>query len=631
MKIPKFTTDKLYKNQTRTASETVNKCRTEKNVTPESVYNYDMAQAIKAAALTKNSYDSNKYKFQICGNESLLTPITKLKNNQCNTSDYNKISDSQKDLIKDIYKYINPGVFQFADLNEKTTREEILQELDKAKIRFVLSNIIPVRYADNPQKRDVSDYYDIIKSKTNEGLNIEKILLLIEAGKLSAGILQSYDKRTQLSDAACSDLNKILNSYIYKTDIQKEFIPEFENEKQAREKLTTGDVCSIQGRKYISIKLQNNKIKDLFITPKTYLELFPPFERYNNSQGAIEDCFLVATANSIYQNNASRHTILTMFKENDDGTVDVAVPGYKNENGNIILKNPKGFELKDVSNKIYNILASNSALAFACEGMRAIEALYAAKNKNDVNNEINKRVLYYNNRLQEMGDNSEIEKDNFLYTKSELELFLDFAKKYFNSGKSEQENELIVMQIRNPNCTFYMDDNVDYDNDGYSSEEKEYLKLLTQRYKEYLHKEGLQYTRFDAILPFNIYKHEAHGGFKIKNRDLTYLVGGNSGNAFNFFNLKRPVFEKNVTNLNDLLDLPNLTDRYIITCASSDSMPNLNGVLKSHTYIVKTEENGKNRKFFLVNPHQTGFKLPVLKEQLLYYFDNFYITQPEIE
>ncbi len=104
------------------------------------------------------------------------------------------------------------------------------------------------------------------------------------------------------------------------------YIKNFKTSDEALNALQTGDLCQIEGEKYISIKSQDGTIKPLNVTGDTFMMLFPPGDRFNIQQAQAGDCYLLTALNIMQSNPETREALYRCFVENDDGTVSVSIP-----------------------------------------------------------------------------------------------------------------------------------------------------------------------------------------------------------------------------------------------------------------------------------------------------------------
>lgn len=142
--------------------------------------------------------------------------------------------------------------------------------------------------------------------------NLKQIIDFISENGLSENILYSILTNGGINSKLTDDLNKIKMC-------GKDFIPEFKNDDEALEFTEEGDVFKTKDSDFAKIKTDEVTIKELKISPKTYLKLFPLAQRYMITQGFSGDCFLLSSLNAIFKHPKAKHNILSAFVESKDG------------------------------------------------------------------------------------------------------------------------------------------------------------------------------------------------------------------------------------------------------------------------------------------------------------------------
>lgn len=262
--------------------------------------------------------------------------------------------------------------------DKQKTLDEILEAYNKAAINMMIAKAYPFGLMNNEL---LDNETTVQKFKTQSGVEesyFDMLYDLVKDEKLSPSVLEGLSKQNSISRRTREDLDKLYEAYINNEDIVEKFVPKFENEEQALSSLPIGEVCQIGENEHISIKTKDDKIEDLFLTPETYFELFPPIERFATCQNEQGDCYLLASVDSIYQNPSTRHLVLRLFKENPDNTVDVVWRGWDDWDGKVFSVIPEDFALKDIQKQFEKEKWNNSRkLSKTCEAFRAIEILNA--------------------------------------------------------------------------------------------------------------------------------------------------------------------------------------------------------------------------------------------------------------
>lgn len=121
-------------------------------------------------------------------------------------------------------------------------------------------------------------------------------------------------------------LNPLITEELKAKDVE---IRTFKSKKEAIQNLKAGEVFSIAGENFISIKTQDSETTPLKITPETYKKLFPPVIGKVTTQNLSSDCYLLGVLNAMMNNPMGKAKILSMFEEKN-GNI------YLNyENGNV--------------------------------------------------------------------------------------------------------------------------------------------------------------------------------------------------------------------------------------------------------------------------------------------------------
>ena len=89
-----------------------------------------------------------------------------------------------------------------------------------------------------------------------------------------------------------------------------------------------GEVVEKDGSLYVN---DGNKLVKLNISAETYLELFPPVERYDINQNSIQDCYFVTGClTDMMKNGTAYAELLQMFSEDSNGNIMVKFAGSLN-------------------------------------------------------------------------------------------------------------------------------------------------------------------------------------------------------------------------------------------------------------------------------------------------------------
>lgn len=264
---------------------------------------------------TSNHYKSSfrPYRAKPEEREDLFVTLEHSKNQE----DFSKIKSFYGNIPK---TYNNYRIIR-SYLAKNRDHDSFLKGCSKNNIETTIANF---ETSQEGQQKQAQRIQRIFTQGGVDASNYEMILQLIDEGKISPLILDNKISQDGFSKNFIEDLDKIFAAKMEGKTLEETFVPKFDTIEDAALNLKTGEVCSISGDKNISIKLNSGEVKELSISPQTYLELFPPAQRFSLIQGLKGDCYVLAAIQALYENPSSRHIILEMFKENPDGTLDVS-------------------------------------------------------------------------------------------------------------------------------------------------------------------------------------------------------------------------------------------------------------------------------------------------------------------
>lgn len=167
------------------------------------------------------------------------------------------------------------------------------------------------------------------KAQQEVDVTVNKFLKLKEYGYAdNMDLSSSLAKTANINPALKDDIDKLYFAVTNKRNVQEEFIPQVKNQDEINA-LKPGDICVVGNSGKISIKLDNGNIEQLNISPETYMELFPPMERFSLQQQGVGDCYLVTGLHALNSTPEGRSMLLKQFSENADGSVGINIPNSK--------------------------------------------------------------------------------------------------------------------------------------------------------------------------------------------------------------------------------------------------------------------------------------------------------------
>ncbi len=548
-------------------------------------------------------------------------------------------------------KYSNPYTTN-SILNNKTTSDSVPDDLDRNNIQS-LYDYSKDRIKDlhecfmtcgRATPNGIRKNTDYIIAKISEGgpdaSYTEMILDLIKDKKLSPYVL--YPPTSQINRNVAADLDKLFEAYADSKDVKEVFVPKFKNIDEAANGIEIGDVCQIEGNKNISTKLPDGTIKELFITTDTFLELFPPVERFITQQSTkVGDCYLLSALDSIQQNPNARHILYEMFRENNDGTVDTALGGFKFKNGQAIQKEPNKTIIRNISSKIQTKVDKGLA-AFTPEGMRAIETLYEEHRKHLMDIETKKRYEHYGKLLNNAKAgiyidaenvrphlicdkekyNKELKEANSILTSNMPPLGLDtytieeleYFRSFFESGEPMYDTTSLFTAFK---LSYKQILNKILELNNKEDDSSKCECLILKRYLNGL-KPGAHETLYvRETLPQKILVDIFDDTYAYR---FHYNTGGKGEEVFEVLGLTKPA-RSHIEDAKDKLFDKNPL-KYVFTCLNHNKIADKKiAIIEQHMYAVRPIDIEGERRFLVRNPHNTLNETICTYEELCKYFD----------
>src|SRR5699024_5317550 len=301
------------------------------------------------------------------------------------------------------------------------------------------------------------------------------------------------------------DIDKLFECYRTDKSVADAFVPTFKTKDEANSSLSVGDVCQIEGEDRISIKKDEGEIEKLFISKNTYLELFPPVERFLYTQSNQQDCYFISVFDSIYSNPHSRYKILGLFNERKNGKVDASIENFKYTGSHVSSKDFSRYVLRDLSKTLNSLRRIYpNYMSYTMEGLRALEVLNAEEKRKNAESKINKKYHYYK-KLLEKSEHDPIVCKDFQYSRDEL---VDFINLY-----ESQRNQRNIISTEDMNIPVF---DIDYgsvlyglkllDENKTPKTDTKWERYILERYKEYLERTGKKTVPFKEVIPIETYQ-----------------------------------------------------------------------------------------------------------------------------
>ena len=474
-------------------------------------------------------------------------------------------------------------------------------------------------FVDSLKIKDV-DYKTRLKSlllnKLNNGnvdsSNLEMLADLVSKDVLPGNLFLNVQKNSRVSKSVSSDLDRLYQVII--DEEPNKCIPKYKNEQEAQKELTTGEICQIQDEKYLRIKMQDNSLKEIFISPELYNYLFPPVERNCYTQGNAGHCFILAALDSIYSNPNYRYKILEMFKENDDNTLSIASGGFKNENGVIKPQNDNAFVYNTTFEHLDNY---EEEFSNSCPGVKFLEEYFEKNAQTNAEKYIDN---YYSLFKSAKFSNDYTFINSLKYSKSDAESIIKMIDNY---KQNPEKNMVIALPSMYASFFFKASEQKQMDTDDIvNPKTKHFIEKMVNRYIDYFERTEKQEKPFIDVVPEDVIKVLLDKNYNSK---LPYTdVGGHCSEIFKQFGFKTDGFLY-LYEIKDILkDKKNLENKVFTVTSLTDKKDDIINVSAMHAHSMHPVEKDNEIKYIVRNPHNTSQEFELDINEL---FNHFHIVE----
>ncbi len=454
----------------------------------------------------------------------------------------------------------------------------------------------------------------------------KEIKALVGQRILPKEALSELTRRGELNPNVVSDLKKLKLAKRRNVDPSDIFVPEFNTDREALSSLGVGDTYKIYGDKNIKIVDKDFTPYELALSKEKYMELFPPAKRFCVSQSSrIGNCWFLSALDTMYTNPKTRKDILSVFKENRDGTVDVNFGGYVTIYG-------KAFQKDDFEETIRGAEIRKSFQTHTPYGFAIIENAYEARCAYRAGLNIQEMRQEFINNM-----NSKIPMINgYRYSKEEMKEFLldtrfykndccELAKLYVDPKIKGDSEILYKKEVR----ALYNYLNSTFISKKYTQDEIVQMKRILLRHYMHMCKHNEAYDEINDIVPLELYLKYMTSEKKVeKYKKFPYNSGGFSSDAFKLFNMEAKDYkareDKNL--IAHLLQERRVNSKYLITAGLEEGHEvNKLGfnLIGCHEYSILPVDVNGTRKFLVKNPHNASHAIPLSLNEVLKYFDDF--------
>lgn len=181
---------------------------------------------------------------------------------------------------------------------------------------------------------------DVVKGEYRENLihamekgnvetsNIEMQLALIADGKLHPQTMADYWKDGKMCDQMEADIDMMYDCYANGKSIEDTYVPPVTSQAEGIKNTKVGDVFQVEGQDMIYVKDGEDSSHQLKVDKETFMELFPPAQRFACNQYAIGDCYCVSTLNTVMEDPHARVALYDAFEQDGDD-IHVKYPNGK--------------------------------------------------------------------------------------------------------------------------------------------------------------------------------------------------------------------------------------------------------------------------------------------------------------
>lgn len=468
---------------------------------------------------------------------------------------------------------------------------------------------------------------EIISQKLDKGdvesSNTEMLMRLVENGELSSRVLLNMPLKSKVAKNAAKDIDELYETFCDNTSVTDKFIKQYDDEDSAKANSETGDIVRIKGEEYIRIKMEDKSLKEIFLTPETYLKLFPPIERYSYSQSITGDCFLFAAITSLYSNPNTRFKILEMFKENKDGDIVISTNGFKrNEKNNIVKAKRNDFAIRISNQNKDEELSNTDIFSQTCMGVKFLEYFFEKGAEHNAEKKIKSRYDLYKYALTQFPESPFVYIEGLKYEKSEMQNFIDIVDDY--KKHPEDRTKQLISTENIYMCFKLMSGSVENLNFDEIKDEKSrhLMEQIKERYIDYF-----SYTNEKMIFPDEIIPIEAMPifyGWEDNNLDYNMPYIGNGGQAsviFSTLGLDSSMYSSEFDSAKKVIEELQDNDDLVCVVNSLDVTDNDSvSIFPFHSYSLSPISSEKGKMYSLKNPYNTCYEQILSIEDIIKYF-----------
>lgn len=182
---------------------------------------------------------------------------------------------------------------------------------------------------------------------------VQELTDLVKDGVVGNHVLAYLPKEGELPPVISKEIHRFYEAYLNHENFDDVLVPRVKSLNESLE-YKSGDIFEVEGEPKIYIKGANDENIQLDIDKATYCKLFPPIERFSNTQNGIGNCWEVTGFNTIFRNSQDRSKVLQCFHQKGDDVVvefpnsnrQYSLAGMKNQaNMDYLSEGSLGFKM----------------------------------------------------------------------------------------------------------------------------------------------------------------------------------------------------------------------------------------------------------------------------------------------
>lgn len=249
------------------------------------------------------------------------------------------------------------------------SQENIKNKASKLIKKFALKGQLSLK--------DINNLKTALNADNNQANNIAMVLTLADEKIVNPRTLKFVCSNGVMSEGMQKDIKMIFEARQKGVNPNDLYVPKVNSFDEGLIKTDIGDCFELDGQDYIFIKNKDEKPEQLKMDKKMFIKLFPPAERFANSQKSSGDCYFVSTVNAMMDNPHARSYFLNCF-EQDGNDIKIHFPSDDFEYKAVNARMPKACKDNFIKGSI---------------GMQLIEYAYGCFLENQIARKVRERQI----------------------------------------------------------------------------------------------------------------------------------------------------------------------------------------------------------------------------------------------